>query len=321
MCYSAMIWADYRQYLKLTKSKLGVKDFLEIFWWRYDPDQIYAMRKVRVPKALERAFMDPDPFDPDQVEIKRLIDAYYARQESIWAEELRDQSARLDKAERLLAAKPDSKTGLNEKRVATNKIDQYRGWLDDIHRTEPRSGDSRIFPGSYAPVLVWEDGQRVIKPMRYHCRPQGVAPDFDVKFPGCYNARRNNLGKFWRNQFGHKHAVMVVERFFENVERTRPDGKKYNTVLEFKPADNEPMFVACVWSRWSGKGEPDLQSFAAITDEPPPEVAAAGHDRCIVPIQREHIDRWLQPDPGDLAAMYAILDDRERPYYEHRQAA
>jgi putative SOS response-associated peptidase YedK len=81
------------------------------------------------------------------------------------------------------------------------------------------------------------------------------------------------------------------------------------------------MLIACLWSRWSGKDEPDLLSFAAITDEPPPEVAAAGHDRCIIPIKPEHIDAWLNPDPNDLGALYAILDDRDRPYYEHRIAA
>ena len=32
-------------------------------------------------------------------------------------------------------------------------------------------------------------------------------------------------------------------------------------------------------------------------------------------------DAWLNPDPADLAAQYAILDDRERPYYEHRMVA
>ena len=63
------------------------------------------------------------------------------------------------------------------------------------------------------------------------------------------------------------------------------------------------------------------QSFAAITDEPPPEVAAAGHDRCIVPIKPENVDAWLQPDASNLQALYAILDDRARPYYEHRLAA
>lgn len=84
------------------------------------------------------------------------------------------------------------------------------------------------------------------------------------------------------------------------------------------PASGE----GCMWSYSKGKpGEPDLFSFAAITDEPPPEVAAAGHDRCIIPIKREHLDAWLNPDPSNLAALYAILDDRDRPYYKHRLAA
>ncbi|SDR14188.1 hypothetical protein SAMN05445850_2969 [Paraburkholderia tuberum] len=59
------------------------------------------------------------------------------------------------------------------------------------------------------------------------------------------------------------------------------------------------MLVACLWSRWSGKGEPDLLAFAAITDEPPRGVAAAGHDRCIIPIKPEHIDARLNPDPRE----------------------
>lgn len=45
------------------------------------------------------------------------------------------------------------------------------------------------------------------------------------------------------------------------------------------------MLVACLWSKWSGDGETDLYSFAAFIDEPPEEIAAAGHDRCIIPIK------------------------------------
>ena len=50
-------------------------------------------------------------------------------------------------------------------------------------------------------------------------------------------------------------------------------------------------------------------------------VVAAGHDRCIIPIKEENIDAWLNPDPKNLDAMEAILDDRARRYYEHRMAA
>jgi len=60
-----------------------------------------------------------------------------------------------------------------------------------------------------------------------------------------------------------------------------------------------------------------------VTDEPPPQVAAVGHDRCISPIKHENIDAWLNlnPDRHNLQAQYAIPDDRERPCYEHRLAA
>ena len=83
----------------------------------------------------------------------------------------------------------------------------------------------------------------------------------------------------------------------------------------------QDMLVACLWSRWSGPGEPDLLSFAAITDVLPPEVSTARHDRCIISIKSRHIDAWLNPNSKNLAAQNAILDDRAQPYYEHRLAA
>ena len=81
------------------------------------------------------------------------------------------------------------------------------------------------------------------------------------------------------------------------------------------------MLIACVWSHRTGAAGEDLWSFAAITDEPPAEVAAAGHDRCIIPIQEAAMDAWLITETGHLGASYAILDDRARTYLELRQDA
>lgn len=115
-----------------------------------------------------------------------------------------------------------------------------------------------------------------------------------------------------------------VELFYENVNRhrmerreLRPGEEVENVVLEFNPAPQHDMLVACLWSRWTAPEERELLS----TDEPPAEVAAAGHDRCIVPIKPKNADAWLNPSKDNLAALYAILDDRARPYYEHRLAA
>ena len=202
-------------------------------------------------------------------------------------------------------------------RIGTDKMARIQARIDALKRTEPKPSDSRIFPGYFVPVMVMEDGERVVKPMRYQCRPAGKPAFYDTKFPGTYNARRDNLEGFWKDLFGQQHALMVADVFYENVE---VDGK--NQVLAFTPRDNEPMLIACLWSKWTDrKGEqPDLLSFAAITDEPEPEVAAAGHDRTIINIRPEHVDAWLNPS-GDMAAMQAIFDDKRHPYYEHREAA
>jgi putative SOS response-associated peptidase YedK len=91
-------------------------------------------------------------------------------------------------------------------------------------------------------------------------------------------------------------------------------------VLEFNPQPQHDMLVACLWSSWSALDQPDLLSFAAVTDEPPPEILAAGHDRCIVPIRPENLLTWLDPQASTLDAQEAILEDRDRQFYEHRLA-
>lgn len=319
MCYSAQIWADYRKYTRLYNAKIDVETFVELFWSRLDHD------KIKIPKALEEAF--GHPHGDQERHIKGLIDQYKVQQASKLEQELFKQRTRLADAERTLQTKT-TKAAQEAQRIAGTKIKWALGKLSDLRRNDLTDSDSRIYPGYYAPVMIVENGQRVIKPMRYQCRPAGKPVSYDTKYPGTYNARRDNLEGFWKSQFGHTHGLMVVKAFYEHVARPRVssdgtplEGELDKVILEFKPRPQQDMLVACLWSHWTGKGEPELYSFAAITDEPPAEVAAAGHDRCVIPIKPEHIDAWLNPDPKNLGALYAILDDRERPYYEQRLAA
>jgi putative SOS response-associated peptidase YedK len=55
------------------------------------------------------------------------------------------------------------------------------------------------------------------------------------------------------------------------------------------------MLVACVWDRWSDRTGSELYSFAAVTDEPPVEVAATGHQRCVVALREQNLHEWLVP--------------------------
>ena len=319
MCYSAQIWADYRRYIRAFGAELDIKEFYALFWRRLDEPGI------RIPKAMEAAFAEPGA-DAER-KIKEAIDSFAASEAANLEQSVFEQRTRLADAERTLQTRP-TKAAANSQRIATDKIAWAMGKLSDLRRVVLNDSDSRIFPGHYAPVMVMENGKRVIRPMRYQCRPAGKPVFHDTRFPGTYNARRDSLEGFWKGLFGYSHGIAVVNAFFENVNQHRAEGRELgdgeqvkNLILEFRPRPPQDMLVACLWSRWSAPGEPDLLSFAAITDEPQPEVSAAGHDRCIIPIRPENIDAWLSPDPKNLAAQYAILDDRARPYYEHRLAA
>lgn len=306
MCYSAQIQADYRSYVRAFGADISIREFVDLYWARNQGENL------RIPKAMDTAFMLGDGAG----EVRTLIEEFNAAEAGRIEEEMLALQARLDAAEAKLQ-KRVTKTAENDRRIATDKLSKARTRLADLGRTELKARDARIYPGSYAPVMVWEDGRKVVKPMRYQCRPEGKPAFYDRQYPGTYNARRDNLEGFWKKQFGHTHGVLLVTSFFENVEG--PDGK--NQVLEFTPDDGKAMIVACLWSRWTGKDGEELLSFAAITDEPPAEVAAAGHDRCIIQLRSENVDAWLQPDPANLAAAYAILDDRDLPHYSHQEAA
>jgi putative SOS response-associated peptidase YedK len=93
-------------------------------------------------------------------------------------------------------------------------------------------------------------------------------------------------------------------------------------VLHFVPRPADTMLIACLVASWQDpKGGAPLLSFAAITDEPPPEVAAAGHDRMIVNLKPENLDAWLAPAGRSVEELQALLADRQTPYYEHEVMA
>ncbi len=305
MCFSALTLEDVE---RIGREYDAVADWsfyeqtVKARWWE---------GSAKLPKAMDDALLAHGG------EAAGFVRKWRERRVDELTQAIFKQKKRVADAERALKTR-ETKKALEDVRIGTDRIGKAQTALDDLKRKTPKPRDSRIFPGMQVSVIVQDGDRRVIRPMRYGCRPAGKPAFYDRKFPGTYNARRDNLEGFWKAQFGHTHALMLATRFYENVD---VDGE--NRVLEFEPRTGETMLVACLWSYWTDpKGkEPDLLSFAAITDEPEPEVAAAGHDRTIINIKPEHIDAWLKPDPADLAALYAIFDDKRHPYYEHRLAA
>jgi len=308
MCYSAQVAEAYRQYLRLTGAQIDLLQFVRMYGIRN------AQPAIRIAPAVDRWF--DHPANDREREIAALIEQYRSAQITALERELFSLRKRLADAERILATR-STKAAAESKRIAGEKSERAMKRLERLKDPKPHPADARIFPMHFAPIVVQQGDRRVIRLARYHCRQPGKPASIDRQYPGLYNARRDNLEKFWRGEFGHRHAVMLVDSFFENVQR---DGK--NAVLHFVPRPAGTMLIACLYSEWQDpKGGTELLSFAAITDEPPPEVAAAGHDRMIVSLKAENLDRWLTPTGRSDDELHAILSDRASPFYEHEVLA
>jgi putative SOS response-associated peptidase YedK len=315
MCYSAQVVQVARRLSRQLGIRFDYAEAEKLFFRRLEESGVVISR------GFEANF--DEPANEQERRIKDLIDEYRARAATKFERELFSQKTRLVTAKRSLGDK-ETKKAREDVRIATNKIESLTTKLSDLRQTETMSRDNRIFPMVYAGVIVNEGGHNLLTPMRYFCRQAGKPAFYDKKFPGLYNARRDNLDKFWAEQFGSHHAIMVVESFYENVKlhsmehRELTAGEREtNVILQFRPEPAQMMYIACLWSRWTDPREPDLRGFAAITDEPPADIAAAGHDRCIINLKQEHIEAWLRPEGRTAGELQRILSDRAIPVFQH----
>lgn len=302
MCYSAQVLQSLKDYLRHFEAAPDYGHAERLL------QQRLTDKSIRIPRGFERNFDNPK--SPEERRIRELIDQHRAITTTNLEQEIFKQKKRLADAQRRLKIK-ETKAALNDQRIASSKIEASLEKLSLLKGTQPHPDDNRIFPMTYSPVIVNRGGSNVVTLARYHLRQTGKPASIDRESPGLYNARRDNLERYWRREFGHTHALMVVDSFYENVDR---HGK--NVVLHFTPRPAHQMFIACLYAEWNAMGG-ELLSLAAITDEPPAEVKAAGHDRCIINIQAQNVERWLSPEGRSKDELQAILSDRQKPFYEH----
>ncbi|WP_240147801.1 SOS response-associated peptidase family protein [Luteibacter yeojuensis] len=320
MCYSAQILAEFEKYVRYG-GDLDLRVFVEMAGW--------ARKKgvwiKGVPKAMRNAFVGSTA--PEEQEARAVSLAAYQDAAAVLEQEIAEQSERLARAQVVLAGPKPTKKAENDRRVATNKIAGARAKLDQVTDRAAGEGYARIWPGGVTPVLIRDPatGERRVVPMRYRCRLPGWDDAKEREKPGTYNARMDSLATVWRKLWGYNHGVMVARRFFESVSLHRlqgralaPGERDMSVEIEFRPEPEQDMLLACLWRYVEPDGdEPGFYSVAAITRNPPPEVEAAGHDRCVIPIKPENLDAWLDPQPGRLADMMAILEDPIDAFYEH----
>jgi putative SOS response-associated peptidase YedK len=308
MCFSAQIEQSHAKYLRMTGAQIDIEQFMEIFGLRVRD------ASIKIPRAADRWFEHPE--GADELRLRNLLMQHRVARLAELESDLKKQWDRLHKAEAALKDKPTKKAS-EDQRIATAKIESLEKRRPLFEHWGPTRLDDRIFPMQYAPIVLRAGDRNVIRLARYHCRLAGKPQSVDRHYPGLYNARRDNITRYWRAAFGSNHALLLVNSFYENVDR---NGK--NVVLHFTPQPADLMLIACLYSVWKDpKDGSELISFAAVTDEPPEEVAAAGHDRMIVNLRPENLESWLAPSGRTDDELQALLSDRQAPYYQNEVLA
>lgn len=321
MCYSAQVYSDFRKYQRYGGT-LDLKAFVDLFFQQGKKGTFTRL----VPKAVRDAF--DQAATADEKDVKAAVIQAYRDVILHYEEIIVEQTERLVKAKAKLAVK-HTKSAENDVRVATNKIEDANQRIAEAKEAATEhDGFARIWPGHFCPVLIRDPatGERKIVPMRYRCRLIGWTEADEKKKPGTYNARMDSLKTAWRGIFGYFHGIVVASRFFESVllhdnqqRALAPGEKEQNIEIAFTPEPAQEMLLACLYRYVEPEGEEGgYYTFAAVTREPPPEVLAAGHNRCVIPLRVENLDAWLDPDPKNLSAQYAILEDPIDAYYQHQ---
>lgn len=322
MCYSAMVLQDAERLGARYKARIQRELYSTLVSRRLAGEKLY------IGKGIEMPFLKSS--DSADVPIADAIRQWHSSEVTRIESELFKQKTRLNDAERILAGAKPTKKAENDQRIATDKIEKF---LKDLKRHNSldttSDADSRIFPFHYVSTLALNKlGERIVMPMRYHMRPHDKDESFDRDFNGCYNARLDNLSKvaWWKAALGKRHGVILVQKFYENVDPliyakthklSAEQASQKNLVLCFEPDDTEYMFIPVIWDVWQKSGEPMLISGALITDEPQPEIAAAGHDRTPIFLKESAIGDWLTAK-GSFDEIKEILSVRERPHYSHK---
>jgi hypothetical protein len=183
MCCSAQVIQAARKMYRQMGIRLDYDEAEKLFFRRLDDPTL------NISRGFEANFDEPTT---DQTRrIKSAIDEHRSRMAGKIEKDLFTQKTRLVTAERSLKTK-ETKKSREDVRIATNKIASLTEKLSDLRRSEPKVRDNRIFPMVYAGVIVKQNGENLLRPMRYACRPAGKPAFYDKKFPGLYNA----LGAF-----------------------------------------------------------------------------------------------------------------------------
>jgi hypothetical protein len=165
MCYSAQVTQSLKEYLRLVGAVADLAQIETVIQQRLTDSA------VRIPRGFERNFDEPQ--SEQELRIRGLLERFREENVTRLEQEIFTQRKCLADAQRKLKEK-ETKAARNDERIASKKIEAALGKLALLKGTQPHRNDDRIFPLSYAPIVIEVDGKRLVRLARYHLRQAGT---------------------------------------------------------------------------------------------------------------------------------------------------
>jgi putative SOS response-associated peptidase YedK len=201
--------------------------------------------------------------------------------------------------------------------------------LEDPKKIQLPDEEGRIFPKTYAFLLIEDEGKKKLRPMRYqllpHFSPKSRYTVKDRKSGrekelSTYNARRDGIEtkKTWRGLLEKKRGILICKAFYEWVTDSESGKKK---LLRFYPKQHPYLWAPTLFDRWvDASGQERIESFAIVTGEPPEEISQAGHDRCPMFLNDEDVLKWLSVKNHSKEQALEALDRSYRDCFSFDEA-
>ena len=146
-----------------------------------------------------------------------------------------------------------------------------------------------VAPMQYCPVVLLEDGRRVLRMMRW-----GLVPFWakDESIAGrLINARSETIADkpSFRQALQQRRCLVPADGFYEWAKRGKDKQPIYFQVLE-----GRPFALAGIYERRSRDEGDELYTFTIITTGPN-ELVKPVHDRMPVILDERDEERWLDP--------------------------
>lgn len=265
--------------------------------------EIYSQRlldlRMQIPSALDQWFIE-NARNSEEKKLALLSREFREKSLDRFQHEVTEIEGVIQALESKQALKP-TKTNQKSLDAKLRNRDRLIGKIADL-----KSGkcSTRIYPMSFAPLIVECGSQRKIIIARYQ-----VAKEFES-----FNARRDSIQKklTWKPLLGKFHGIFAFTQFYEWVER---EGKK--VMISFRPEGFELMWAPCLYKEYKNER---ISAFAMITDDPPPEVLRAGHDRCPIFLAESSLSKWLSPIGLSLMEIDSLFDMKEETTFKSQTA-